>query len=234
MRLLKSFAIFFFDVLDFYHQRRILKFIKKSKISIKSIIDIGCHKGKYSDLFFKNFNITKAILIEPQYMYFSYLKHKYKNIKKIKIFNLAISNKKGFSFFYINHHDLTSSLNLINHKNNFLKLKSKIFGLKSKNMIKTKVKIKIESLNNLLTKMKVKNYDLVKIDTEGHELDVLKGGKKFIKNFKIILIEFRKDNVYKNYNAKKIHKLIINNNFLLKKVFKFPFTTWEDRIYIQR
>ena len=82
--------------------------------------------------------------------------------------------------------------------------------------------------------MKVKNYDLVKIDTEGHELEVLKGGKKFIKNFKIILIEFRKDNVYKNYNAKKIHKLIINNNFLLKKVFKFPFTTWEDRIYIQR
>ena len=234
MSLLKTFAIFFFDVLDIYHQRKILKFIKKRKVIIKSIIDIGCHKGKYFDLFLKNFNITKAILIEPQINYFSYLKLKYKNMKKVKILNFAVSNKKGFATFYINHHDLTSSLNSINHENNFLKLKSKIFGLNSTNMIKTKKKIRIESLNNLLKKLKIRNIDLVKIDTEGHEFEVLEGSKRFIKNFKVILIEFRKDNVYKNYNAKKIHKLIINNNFLLKKVFKFPFTTWEDRIYIQR
>ena len=62
MRLLKSFAIFFFDVLDFYHQRRILKFIK-NKISIKSIIDIGCHKGKYSDLFLKILILPKLFLL---------------------------------------------------------------------------------------------------------------------------------------------------------------------------
>ncbi len=234
MSLLKSLAIFIFDVLDIYHQKKILKFIKKSKIDIKTIIDVGCHQGKYFDLFSRNFNINRAILIEPQKKYFSYLKLKYKNIKKVKIFNFALSNKKGLGLFYINHHDLTSSLNLINHNNKFLKLKSKIFGLNSNDMIKTKDKIKIESLNNLFKKLKLRNIDLVKIDTEGHELEVLKGSKKFIKNFKIILIEFRKDNVYKNYNAKKIHKLIINNNFSLKKVFKFPFTTWEDRIYIQR
>ena len=124
-------------------------------------------------------------------------------MKKVKILNFAISNKKGFATFYINHHDLTSSLNSINHKNDFLKLKSKIFGLNSKNMIKTKKKIRIESLNNLLKKLKIRNIDLVKIDTEGHELEVLEGSKRFIKNFKVILIEFRKDNVYKNYNAKK-------------------------------
>tara|TARA_E500000178_G_scaffold331455_1_gene364375 strand:+ start:5109 stop:5813 length:705 start_codon:yes stop_codon:yes gene_type:complete len=234
MSFLKSFVILFFDILDLYHQRKILKFVKNNKIEIKNIIDIGSHKGKYFDLFYKNFNINRAILIEPQIDYFNYLKSKYKNKKKIKIFNNAISSSKLLKYFYINRHDLTSSLNLINRKNNFLKLKSKIFGFDLKNMIKKKVKIRTETLDNLLKKSKVKKIDLVKIDTEGHELEVLRGSKKYIKKFKIILIEFRRDNVYKNYNANKIHRIIIKNNFSLKKIFKFPFTTWEDRIYLQK
>ena len=234
MSLLKSFAIFFFDVLDFYHQRQILKFIKNINLKIKYIIDIGSHKGKYFDLFDKNLNVNKGILIEPQKEYFNYLKLKYKSKKKIKIFNFAISNTKDSKDFYINHHDLTSSLNSINHKNNFLKLKSKIFGLNPEKMVKKKIKIRTETLDNLLKKLKIKKIDLVKIDTEGHELEVLKGSKNYLEKFKIILIEFRKDDVYKNYNAKKIHKIIVKNNFTLLKIFKFPFTTWEDRIYIHK
>lgn len=61
--------------------------------------------------------------------------------------------------FYINHHDLTSSLNTLNHKNAFLKFKSKLFGVESKNMIKKKVKVKITTLNNLIKKNKIKKLD---------------------------------------------------------------------------
>ncbi len=234
MGLLKYFAILFFDVLDFYHQRKILNYLKRKKINISNLVDIGCHQGKYFDLFIKNFKISKAILIEPQKKYYKYLKLKYKNFKKIKIYNYAISNKNGLSNFYINHHDLTSSLNKINQKNKFLRLKSKLFGLKSKNMIKQKMKIKVKKLDYLLEKIQLKDIDFVKIDTEGHEFEVLKGSKKFLKKFKIILIEFRRDKVYQNYHSSKIHRFILKNNFFLTKVFKFPFTSWEDRIYIQR
>lgn len=234
MNLLKSFAIFFFDILDLFHQKKIINYIKKEENEIINMIDIGCHKGKYFDLFSKFYRIKKAVLIEPQTKYFNYLRKKYKSKKNIKIFNHAISDKNGFKTFYINHHDLTSSLNTINQKNSFLKIKSKIFGLKTEDMIQTKVKINVKKLDYLIEKLKIKKLDLIKIDTEGHELEVLKGGKKFIKKFKIILIEFRNDDVFKNYNANKIHKFILNNNFLLKKKFKFPFTTWEDRIYIRR
>jgi len=105
-------------------------------------------------------------------------------------------------------------------------------------MIKKKVKVKIITLNNLFKKnkikKKIKQIDLVKIDTEGHELQVLQGIGRSIQKIKIILIEFRNDNVYKNYNPTKIHNNLIKNNFYLAKIFKFPFTTWEDRIYIQK
>ena len=234
MKILKKSAIFFFDILDFYHQKKILNFFRKKKINIYTFVDVGSHKGKYFDLFAKNYQIKKSLLIEPQRQYFHYLKNKYKGFKNIKIFDYAVSNKNGTSLFYINHHDLTSSLNTLNHKNTFLKFKSRLFGVKTQNMIKKKVKVKITTLNNIFKKIKLKQLDLVKIDTEGHELQVLQGIGKTIQKIKIVLIEFRNDNVYKNYNSIKIHNNLIKNNFYLSKIFKFPFSTWEDRIYIQK
>ena len=234
MKILKKSAIFFFDILDFYHQKKILNFFRKKKINIYTFVDVGSHKGKYFDLFAKNYQIKKSLLIEPQRQYFHYLKNKYKVFKNIKIFDYAVSNKNGTSLFYINHHDLTSSLNTLNHKNTFLKFKSRLFGVESKNMIKEKVKVKITTLNNILKKIKIKQLDLVKIDTEGHELQVLQGIGKTVQKIKIVLIEFRNDNVYKNYNSIKIHNNLIKNNFYLSKIFKFPFSTWEDRIYIKK
>lgn len=234
MKILKKSAIFFFDILDFYHQKKILNFFRKKKINICTFVDVGSHKGKYFDLFAKNYKIKKSFLIEPQKQYFHYLKKKYKGFKTIKIFDYAVSNKNGTGLFYINHHDLTSSLNTLNHKNAFLKFKSRLFGVKTQNMIKKKVKVKITTLNNIFKKIKLKQLDLVKIDTEGHELQVLQGIGKTIQKIKIVLIEFRNDNVYKNYNSIKIHNNLIKNNFYLSKIFKFPFSTWEDRIYIQK
>jgi len=234
MKILKKSAIFFFDILDFYHQKKILNFFRKKKINIYTFVDVGSHKGKYFDLFAKNYQIKKSLLIEPQKQYFHYLKNKYKGFKNIKIFDYAVSNKNGTSLFYINHHDLTSSLNTLNHKNTFLKFKSRLFGVKTQNMIKKKVKVKITTLNNIFKKIKLKQLDLVKIDTEGHELQVLQGIGKTIQKIKIVLIEFRNDNVYKNYNSIKIHNNLIKNNFYLSKIFKFPFSTWEDRIYIKK
>ena len=74
----------------------------------------------------------------------------------------------------------------------------------------------------------------MKIDTEGHEQQVLKGIGKKIKIAKIILIEIHNDDIYLKYSSIKIHKHLIKNQFHLNKIIKFPFTTWEDRVYIKK
>ena len=89
-------------------------------------------------------------------------------------------------------------------------------------------------LSQIIKSEKIKPIDLVKIDTEGHELEVLKGMEKKIRGIKLIMIEFRKDTVYLSYKPKEIHNYLIENNFELKKKFKFPFTRWEDRIYYNK
>ena len=101
-------------------------------------------------------------------------------------------------------------------------------------MIFKKKRIKTVSLFSILKKKGIKKIDLIKIDTEGHELQVLQGIKNKIKNIKYMLIEFHNDKIYVSYDPKKLHNFLIQNGFELAKKFKFPFTTWEDRFYINK
>ena len=90
--------------------------------------------------------------------------------------------------------------------------------------------------NNFASTEKIPGFDLnlIKIDTEGHELEVLMGLGEKIKSIQIILIEFHNDNIYLNYSSNKVHSYLLKYNFNLQKKIKFPFTEWEDRIYINK
>tara|TARA_Y100000591_G_scaffold328298_1_gene354506 strand:+ start:2034 stop:2780 length:747 start_codon:yes stop_codon:yes gene_type:complete len=237
MNLIKNLAIMFFDILDKYlHQRRIIRYLKNNLKEINVFLDIGSHKGTYTDLILDNLLVTeKLLLIEPQKDIYKFIKNKYKNNKDIVIFNNAISNREKTLTLFINKHDLTSSLTNIDKKNKYLNLKAKLFGGSIEQMIVKKNKVKALSLKKLLNKLKVKRVDLAKIDTEGHELQVLQGAGDFLKkNLKYLIIEFHNSKIFVNYDPLEIEKYLKKNNFILKKTFKFPFTTWEDRIYLNK
>jgi len=230
---IKLFAIFIFDIIDkYFHQKRIISFLKKINLDINFFIDVGSHKGTYTDLILSHFEDCKILMFEPQNDLFKFIKKKYKRNKKIFIYNNAVSNKNFKTIININHHDLTSSLCVFDEKNEYLKLKAKLFSVTTKGMILKKQKIRTIKLQNVLFKKEFKSkIDLLKIDTEGHELEVLHGMGKKIKDANFILIEFHRDKIYKNYNPKKIHNYLVKNKFILVKKLSFPFTTWEDRFY---
>mgnify|MGYP001422621695 CR=1 FL=1 len=233
----RQLAILFFDLIDkFIHQKRIINYLKKSLREINIFIDIGAHKGTYTDLILNNLLvINKLILIEPQKNIFEFIKNKYKNNKNIIIYNNAISNKEKLMKLFINKHDLTSSLTEVDKKNKYLNLKAKLFGGSINQMITKKYNVKAINLKKLAKKEKIDYVDLIKIDTEGHEFQVLQGAGDFLKkSVKYIIVEFHNSNIFINYDAIKIEKYLKKNNFVLKKSFNFPFTTWEDRIYYNK
>jgi len=233
MKIFLKILIIFFDIIDrFIHQKKILNFFKKKKIEIKYLIDVGSHKGLYTDLFLRNFKIKKIIMFEPQLKIYNFIKKKYNKSKKIKIYNLAVSDQNSILNLRLNHHDLTTSLSRFNENNFYLKIKSILFSVK--NMTYKKIKIKTIKLENIFKKKIINKVDVLKIDTEGHELQVLKGLNRNIKKIKYILIEFHNDKIYLKYNSRNIHNYLLKNNFVLEAKFKFPFTTWEDRIYFNK
>lgn len=233
MKLLEKIAIIFFDILDKYiHQRNIIKYLKQNLKNLEIFIDIGSHRGSYTDLIINNFYVKKVIMVEPQKNIYEHIKKKYLKDKRVKTYNLAVSDKKKRQALYINKHDLTSSLTEIDKKNNYLKLKAKLFGGSINDLIHNKYMVNSCKLSEIIKKNNVKKIDLLKIDTEGHELQVLKGAGSFLKNkVNFMLIEIHNSNIFLNYDAKKIHNYLKKNKFILKKRYKFPFTTWEDRIY---
>ena len=233
MIFLKKVAIFFFDIVDKYiHQKKILNYLKKNLDNIEIFFDVGSHRGTYTDLIINNFKIKKVLMFEPQKNIFKFIKKKYIKNKSITVYNQALSDKKNRQTLYINKHDLTSSLSKIDKKNRYLNLKALLFGGSINDMVKKKSKVNSSKLSDIIKKSKIRKIDLLKIDTEGHELQVLKGNGSFLKkNVKCMLIEIHNSPIFINYDSKKIHNYLKKNQFILKKVFKFPFTTWEDRIY---
>ena len=111
MKILEYIAIAFFDYLDkFFHQRRIIKILKKELSQLKCFIDVGSHRGTYTDLIIKNYNPEKILMFEPQDNIFNFITQKYSNNKNVILFKKALSSKIENSKFNFNKHDLTSSL----------------------------------------------------------------------------------------------------------------------------
>ena len=46
--------------------------------------------------------------------------------------------------------------------------------------------------------------------------------------------EFQLNDMYLDYDAKKIEDFLAANNFVLIKALKFPFMQYEDRVYINK
>lgn len=225
----------FFDYIDKnFHQKKILKSLKKIRFNLNTFIDIGAHKGAYTDLIIANFSFKKIHIFEPQIKYYKFCIKKYKKNKNIKCYDYGLSNKNCKKNLNVDEHEASTTLLKFNKKNFFLKLKSYIFQKKSKNKLNKKYKVNLFTLKNFLLKKRILKVNLIKIDTEGHELNILNGLKDKIKDIQVIIIEFHHSNRFVGYNQKKIHAHLIKNNFFCYKSFKFPFLAFEDRIYLNK
>ena len=95
MKILKVIAIEFFNFIDkFIHQPKILKVLKQKTKNINIFVDVGAHKGTYTDLIINNFDIKKTVMLEPQENFFNFLKEKYSKNDRVTILNKAVSEKE--------------------------------------------------------------------------------------------------------------------------------------------
>ena len=212
------------------HKKRIINFLEDQ--SIKTVIDIGAHKGE----FIKSvLNISSVINIEgfePQKNIFEVLKKTFSTNKYIKLNNLAIADKAGKQIMKINKLSDTSTLNEIDSDSLYFKFKS--FLLYEKNSIISEQEVLTTTIDLFFQNIKFSEKTLMKIDTEGYEYNVLMGSKNKIKEIKYILIENQFSKMYKNVNFENCHQFLINHNFKLLKKFKFPTLHYEDRLYVNQ
>jgi FkbM family methyltransferase len=230
MEFILSHLIDFID--QYYHQKIILKRLKELKLEI--IFDIGAHKGEFSKSILNIKTTKKIYAFEPQKKIFNeYSKILNKN-QKIKYINFALSDVSGKRRIQINKKTSTSTFSKININSNWFKIKNLLLGGYNRSSFLKNEYVKTSTGDKFIKLFKLKYIDLLKIDTEGHEYFVLKGFKKSFKknSIKSILIEIHNNEMFKQYNIKTIENFLKKNNFIFKEKFKFPFLTFEDRLYI--
>ncbi|MDC0941479.1 FkbM family methyltransferase [Candidatus Pelagibacter sp.] len=211
------------------HQKRISKFLQNR--SIKTIIDVGAHKGEFAQNALQIESVNKIIAFEPQKKIFSLLKEKFSDNDKVVLNNFALSEKVEKRIMKINKMTATSTLNHeINNDSLYFKFKS--FLLYQKNSIIDEEEIDTTTFDAFFNGKMFDENTLLKIDTEGYEIHVLKGSEQKIREMKYILIENQFSKMYKNVNFRDCHDFLRKKNFKLLKKFRFPTLHYEDRLYI--
>ena len=182
--------IFFFSFIE----KKNYLFLKTKKI--KNILDIGSNNFQISKIIL---SLNKKIEIICFDANIFLKKKKYKNIF---FYNFGLSSTNKQPYFHIPFYKGYMLDSLSSVKKSFI-----LSYLEQHNINKNKINFKSILLE--FKKLDNKQYDFqfMKIDTEGSELDILKGAQKnIILNNPIILVE-------KNLEFAKINKLLSRMNY---------------------
>lgn len=174
-----------------------------------SFIDIGCNIGLMSLLASKLIGINGTVYsFEPEPKIFSIFQ---KNIElnklnNIYVYNIALGSNNYNATIYSNLNASRGSASLI----------------KSHEVNSEGVVVSTQTLDEFITKNNISNIRMVKIDVEGWEMEVLKGGKRFFSgsDAPIICIEYSNLHPIKNdqFGIIDIYRFFQNiNNYIIYK-----------------
>ena len=152
----------------------------------KDALDIGVYRGVYSYKLAHNFNLVHSF--EPNPLLYPYLN---KNLKKIisniNLYNLALSNGNGETKLKL---PLRSKSIFKNNIEELYQLGAASIHPNNQFENFKEVIVKMKRLDNVKIDNKI---GFIKIDVEGHELEVIDGAKKTItNNMPVLLIEIEK------------------------------------------
>ena len=204
-----SFYLDFLDPIDRHiiihkkYEDDAVSFLEKEmkKNLFSNFLDVGANSGYLSFYFSSKFKNLKVTAFEPNKdAYSKFTKTLIKNsFKNVKIYNFGLSNVEGKrKMKTLCKHGVAQTNSIISNDSN---------DIKNLKFFTSNFKVGDKCIKLIRRKI------LIKIDVEGHELNVLKGLIKNLKNNKcMILIEIGR----KNFNY--VNNFLVKRNF--KKIFK--------------
>jgi FkbM family methyltransferase len=142
-------------------------------VEINRIFDVGAHKGYSTKTYKKHYPGAEIHSFEPVQSTFEVLKKELKKYERVECHNIAIGNKNGKSKVVL---ESTSNRYRLKKHHNDIKDVSK-------------EEVQIKSIDSFCSSKRIESVDFLKIDTEGNDLEVIKGAEKMIKNKNIKLIQ---------------------------------------------
>jgi FkbM family methyltransferase len=156
------------------YDRYTLNILDRILKSDSNCVDIGCHKGEILDAILKRSPKGHHFAFEPLPYLFENLKKKYSS-GKVSVYSLALYDTKGETTF---QHVVDAPA--------YSGIRRRKYA---SDVQVTELKVQTDLLDNIIPGDEV--IDFIKIDVEGAEFHVIKGGSQTIKRCKpIIIFEF--------------------------------------------
>lgn len=180
--------------------------LKKLGFKPRAILDIGAYKGAWGKQVQKHFPTSKLFLIEANPDHSSSLQKLPPNFKH----TIALLGEKS-----------KKSVNFYTTKSPFRSTGNSIYKEQTSAYQNSKIrKLPMTTLDKVVKKHQLKNIDLLKLDTQGSELDILRGGLKTAQKAEFILLETQ--NLTYNQNAPSIKEVFPFMDKLGFRLFDIP------------
>jgi FkbM family methyltransferase len=159
------------------------EFFKANEIKIDTVLDIGAHKGKWTQKFKEHYPNVKALMIEAN-------EDHIQDLIRTGPYISALIGKDNEEVNYYRCEDKN------NNQGNGMYKENTNVPFKS-------TKLRTITLDSLLPGQK---FDLIKMDVQGAELDIIQGSPGFIHNAKYLWLELQPHNY--NIGAPSAGKVI--------------------------
>ncbi|BAY12877.1 FkbM family methyltransferase [Calothrix sp. NIES-2098] len=158
-------------------------------LNIETILDIGANVGQFALTINTLLPKARIYSFEPLTDCYEKLKARMADCKTFSAFNLALGDESGSLIFERNAYSPSSS---------FLKIADVHKKAFPKTQATETLEVKIDRLDNIAQQLAIANPYMVKIDVQGYEYQVLRGGEQTIKNARLVITETSFVTLYDN------------------------------------
>jgi FkbM family methyltransferase len=160
-------------VVDYAQSRG--KLMGIADLPIRTVFDVGSNVGKKARQYYKLFPEATIYCFEPVPRTFDTLQAwASRQDGRVHAFNLAIGSARGFATMHANQtHSGGSSL----------------VGRRSAGESYLEIPVRMETLDALAGRLEVRDQIFVKIDVEGFDMEVVKGGQELLRRARAVIIE---------------------------------------------
>lgn len=172
---------------------------------IQTIIDIGANTGEFAAYLSSYFQARATYVFEPLNSCGKILEEKAAHIPNFHVFNLALSDHSTEEPLYENSYTPSSSLLHVSERH-----KAEFPGTDKE----TPTTVQVRPLDELLDSHALEKNILIKIDVQGVEDRVIRGGQKIFSATQCVLIEMSFELLYEQQASfEEVHALLVELGF---------------------
>jgi FkbM family methyltransferase len=194
-------------------------------------VDVGANDGETAANFLKQFPGAKLIAFEPFEQCCQILRSKFATNSNVRVETLALGASTGRTYLNLYSADRMNSLLQLDPMPENI--------MKSKFSHKGTADICVDTLDHFCRANTIYYIDVMKVDTQGYDLNVLKGASSLLKEQRVhvILLEINFIPMYRHQPSfTDLHEFLVSNGYrfvdFYNQVHHRGYTAWCDACYV--